>query len=676
MSPEPIPAGTEAILPPEENDVPALPPPTRWLLLAPCLALLLPAGTGLADAPPAKAIQRPMLVEVNLADAQRRLFQARLVIPISPGPVTLLYPKWVPGEHMPSGPLADLAGLVIRAGGTTLRWHRDDVDMFAIQVEVPSGATELEVTLDSLSPPPGTNSGFSAAASATANLALLSWNHLVLYPAGSDPRSLPVAPSLTLPAGWTASTPLVPLAGAGKNPGRISFQPVSLSRLIDSPVLAGSHLHEVPLGVVDGAPHFLVLAAETEAQAELRPEQRAAFEKLVVEAQALFGARHYDSYRFLTSISDSVAHFGLEHHQSSDDRVGGDAFVDAELFTASATLWSHEYVHSWNGKYRRPVGLATSDFQQPMKDGLLWVYEGLTQYLGVVLAARSGLQAQATVLENIATEADDMEQHRGRTWRPLEDTAVAAQVLYPARHDWEAWRRGVDFYFEGTLIWLEVDALLRERSNGARSMNDFCRRFHGGKSGGPEMRPYTLDDVVATLADLVPYDWRGHFEKRLQATAKDAPLQGLEAAGWRLVYGPVRSAFQKAIETRDQQMDLRASIGMVVDLRLSSAGDLVDVVPGSPAFRAGLGPMMRLVAVNGRRFTGSTSSEQMLRRAVARTPAEPLELLVENAETFRTYRLDYQGGARYPKLEPIPGRRDLLSAILAPLGTSPSKKSP
>jgi predicted metalloprotease with PDZ domain len=612
------------------------------------------------------APKKPMLVEVDLTDAPRRLFRTHLVMAAAPGPMTVVYPKWIPGEHMPSGPVVDVAGLVFHAGGVVLPWKRDDVDMYAVRVEIPAGATELEVNFDLLSPPPGMD-GFSAGASATANLALLSWNQLVVYPAGAEPRNLPVVASLKLPAGWTFSTALVPASRPAGDASRTTFSPVSLSRLVDSPVLAGAHVKEVPIGTVDGAPHFLTLAAETEGDTELLPPQKAAFEKLVAEANALFGAHHYDSYRFLTTLSDSVAHFGLEHHQSSDDRLAGRSLVDPELFLAAGTLWSHEYSHSWNGKYRRPAGLATPDYQQPMKDGLLWVYEGLTNYLGTVLGARSGLAPGTTGRDLIALEADDMQQHRGRVWRPLSDTAVEASLLYAARRDWEAWRRGVDFYAEGTLLWLEVDALIRELTKNARSLDDFCKRFHGGKSAGPELKPYTFEDVVTALNDVVAYDWRAHLDKRLFALEHDAPLKGLEMAGWKLAYGPERSALQRAEETRRKHMDLRASIGVVVDPK---DGDLIDVVPGSPAYRAGLGPEMHLVAVNGRRF-----SEAGLRTAVARSTSEKVELLVENAETFRTYQLEYSAGARYPYLERIVGKPDLLSAILAPrTGTSAKKQ--
>jgi predicted metalloprotease with PDZ domain len=634
----------------------------RLLAAFACVALLLPRSAGSQTIAP----QKPMLVEVDLTDAPRRLFHSHLVLPATSGTMTLVFPKWIPGEHMPSGPVVDVAGLFFRAGGVALPWRRDDVDMFAIRVEVPQGATELEVNFDQLSPPPGLD-GFSSGTSATANLVLLSWNQVVFYPAGAEPRNFPVVASVKLPAGWTLSTALKPLARAGGDASRTSFAPCSLSRLVDSPVLAGAHLKEVPLGTVDGAQHFLTLAAETAADIELLPQQKAAFEKLVAEANVLFGAHHYDSYRFLTTLSDSVAHFGLEHHQSSDDRLSGRSMVDPELFLASGTLWSHEYSHSWNGKYRRPAGLSPQYYQLPMKDELLWVYEGLTNYLGTVLGARSGLAPGTTGRDLIAIDADDMQQHRGRVWRPLVDTAIEASLLYSARPDWEAWRRGVDFYAEGTLIWLEVDALIREKSKGTRSLDDFCRHFHGGgKSGPPDLKPYTFEDVVAALNEVVAYDWRAHFEKRLNSLATDAPLQGIEASGWKLAYGREPSAMQLAHDHSRKRMDLRASIGVYVDPK---DGALVDVVPDSAAFKAGLGPAMHIIAVNGRKFTDAG-----LRTAVARSATEKVELIVENADSFRTYQLEYSAGARYPYLERIPGRPDLLTAILAPRTTSPGKK--
>jgi predicted metalloprotease with PDZ domain len=417
----------------------------------------------------------------------------------------------------------------------------------------------------------------------------------------------------------------------------------------------------VPIGPRGDAPHFIELAAESEAALEIPAETRAGYDRLVAEAQALFGARHYRSYRFLYALSDGVAHFGLEHHESSDDRIPERALLDPEVRKAHLTLLSHEFVHSWNGKYRRPADIATPDYQQPMRTSLLWVYEGLTQYLGDLLAARSGLWSGEDYRDKLALIAEWAGDHVGRTWRPLEDTAVSAQLLYSARRDWEAWRRSVDFYDESVLIRLDADTLIREKTAGAKSLEDFLHAFHGGASGAPQVVPYTLDDVVAGMNRVLPYNWAAFFRERVESTSPRLPLAGLERSGWRLTFADAPSPLQKAYEKNDKETDLTASLGIVV----AKGGTIKDVIPGKPAHRAGVGPGMKVLAVNGRRWSEDWPAEN-LRTAVAATKksTRPLELLLENGEFIRAYRLDYHGGEKYPRLERIPGEEDLLSGIL------------
>ena len=604
----------------------------------PLLLLCALAPLAARAAPPAGSAT--MSVDVDLTEATRRLFHAHLKLPAAKAYV---FPKWIPGEHGPTGPIKDLAGLVFTSGGKTLAWRRDDADMFRFIVEGAAG--EVDVKLDLLSAPPS-EAGFSQGASATANLALLSWNQVLLYPEGIAPRDLTVRPSLKLPQGWKSGTALE-RAGDG-------FAPTSLEMLVDSPVLAGAHFREVPIGTAGGAPHFADFAAESEEELQISPQTRASLERLVVEANGLFGAHHYRAYHFLITLSDSVAHFGLEHHQSSDDRMQGRTLVDKDKLVFLGSLLPHEYTHSWNGKYRRPAGLATSDWQQPMKGELLWVYEGLTQYLGHVLTSRAGFWAEPFARDAWASVEDLMASHRGREWRPLEDTTVAAQILYEARPDWDSWRRGVDFYDEGQLLWLEVDSIVREKTAGKRSLDDFCKRFHGGASGAPEVRPYTLDDVVAALNEIAPYDWRAHFAERVQRIAVDPP-PGLARSGWRVVYTDQESDYLAAQEKTSKFVDLRSSIGVAID---ADKNTIVDIVRGSPADKAGAGPAMRVIAVNGRKYSDERLKQAILARG-------PLELLLENAETFRTYALDYRGGLRYPHLQRIEGKPDYLTAILS-----------
>lgn len=596
-------------------------------------------------------------LDLDATDVGRKILHAKLVIPAKPGAMTLYYPKWIPGEHGPTGPITDVAGLRLSAGGKGVPWKRDDADMFTFNCQVPAGATALEVTLDFLLPP-ATAQGFSSAASSTSELATFNWNQVLLYPAGTPVRDIPFRASLTLPAGWKFGTALPVDSSSG---GRIQFKAVSLETLIDSPVIAGAHFREVPIGPKLDAPHFVEMAAEGQEALEIPPATKNAYDRLVTQAWALFGAHHYRSYRFLLALSDGVAHFGLEHHESSDDRMPERGLLDANERPTHATLLPHEFVHSWNGKYRRPADIITQDYQQPMRTSLLWVYEGLTEYLGQLLAERSGLWTQEEYRDSLAMIVQWAGDHVGRTWRPLEDTATSAQLLFPARGDWEAWRRSTDFYDESSLIWLDADTLIREKTGGSKSLEDFVQSFCGGKSGPPTVVPYTFDDVVQGMSRVMPYDWAGFFRERLDSTSPKPPTAGVERSGWRLAYADTPSPLQSAYEKRNKQIDLSASLGMVV----AEDGTIKDVIPGRAAYRGGVGPNMKILAVNGRRWTGD-SPDDMLRAAVAatRNSIKPLELILENGEYIRTCTLDYHSGAKYPRLERIPGTEDLLSVIL------------
>jgi predicted metalloprotease with PDZ domain len=498
------------------------------LLRTLCLAMLL----GHAAPVLAGDAARPIELSVDATEAPRKLLHARLVIPTKPGPLTLYYPKWIQGEHQPNGPINDLSGLKIQASGKAITWKRDDLDLHAFHCTVPEGADAVEVSLDYLGNP--TKEGYSAGASMTARLAVLNWHVVLMYPKGTPVREQRIRASLTLPQGWSAGTALPIETSKGTT---TQFQTVSLERLADSTVLCGQYLKEVPLGPKEGPPHYLVLACDSAAGLELSPALKGHYERLVAEAGALFGARHYRSYRFLVTMSDQIRPTGIEHHECSDNRVPERFLID-DSYRKQWTAWllAHEYTHSWNGKYRRPLGLATADFQKPMKTRLLWVYEGLTEYLGFVLAARSGLYTPELSKENWALVADWARNQTGRAWRPLEDTAAAAPYLYSSRGDWSRARRGVDFYDEGALLWLDADTLIREKTSGKKSLDDFCRAFHGGQSGPPEVKPYTLDDIVQTLNDVVAHDWRGFLNERLTSTSPDPPLDGITRAGWKVVY--------------------------------------------------------------------------------------------------------------------------------------------
>lgn len=599
--------------------------------------------------------QNPARLEIDLREAPKHIFHAKLSLPVHAGPLTLVYPKWIPGEHSPTGPIVDLVGLKITAGEKGIPWRRDDVDMFAFHIDVPSGVDTLDLAYDYLSPAEPT--GSRERPSSTAKLAVLNWYMVTLYPLGPKTDDLTYVATLQLPSGWKYGTAL-PVAKESAN--EIQFAPASLTTLIDSPVIAGAYLRHIDLSPGQTPPHYVHVVADGPAPLEASPAEVQHLRQLVEEAGALFGARHYRRYDFLLTLSDRMPPDGVEHHESSDDRTEESYFIEPQLFETSELL-PHEFAHSWNGKYRRPAGLATPDYQAPMKGDLLWVYEGLTQYYGVMLAARSGMMPLKIFREYLASTAAYLNGRPGRTWRDLQDTAIAAQILYSVPPEGSSWRRGVDYYDESTLIWLEADTIIRKQTNNKKSLDDFCRAFHGGENTPPKVAPYTFEDVVAGMSDVLSYDWRAFFTERLKSHGPGAPLGGLENSGWKLTFSETPNEFEHVNEIANQEVNFQFSLGIFVHAPGGEDGDqILDVIPHSPSADAGLAPGMRLVAVNGRKW-----SPEILRDAIKRAKgtSEPIDLLAQNGDFYQTCRIDYHGGERYPHLEPVSGKVDMLSDI-------------
>lgn len=590
-------------------------------------------------------------LRVDATDAPRNILHSTVIIPVAPGKVTLVYPKWIPGNHRPTGPIQNLTGLHIKAKGQELDWQRDLVDMWAFTVQVPAAVRELEVSFDTT-----TYNGRNSASSS--KLLDLNWNQVVLYPQGAASDAVQVTASIVLPAGWKYGTALTPVSPSGDS---VEFRPVSLTRLVDSPLIAGLWFRQVQLSAPGETPvHVIDLAGESAESVEITDKDLASYKQLVAETGKLFGARHYEKYDFLWTLSDEIAHRGLEHHESSDNGTAEDVFSNPNSHNLFADLLPHEFFHSWNGKYRRPQGLATSNYQEPMKGDLLWVYEGLTDYFGTILAARTGLRSPDQFREHLAYTAAMLDHRAGRTWRPLQDTATSVQILFAGAPQWANWRRGADYYPEGDLIWLEVDAMIRRQTNGQKSLNDFCRIFYGGQSGPPSVVPYKFEDVVAALNQVSAYDWAHLLRERLDSKSAHAPLGGIENGGWKLVYSDQKNSTMEAAEKTGDTLDLSFSLGMIV----SKAGDIRDVIPGSPAYAAGLGPGMKLIAVNGRKW-----SKDVMRSAL-RTGVhsqQPLALLAENAEYYNTYQVDYHGGEQYPHLVRVEAQPDTLGEIIKPM---------
>lgn len=625
---------------------------TRAHLVVVCAAMgfLFCAGLAFAENAPG-----PIHLAVDATSAPQKILHVVEEMPVGPGPLTLLYPSWIPGEHAPDGPITDTAGIEFYANGTRLPWRRDLVDMFAFHLDIPAGTSTLKITLDFLLTAPA--SGFSAGASATAQLDVLSWNQVLFYPKGFASRELIFDPSLKIPADWKYGTALPVESDSG---GEIVFKPVPLNTLVDSPVLSGRYFRAIQLTPGQTPSHEIDMAADSPEALEMPDETQAEYKRLVAETGALFGVRHYRDYHFLLTLSDYVAHFGLEHHESSDDRVDEKTMIDPSLRIENADLLPHEFTHSWNGKFRRPAGLATSDYNTPMKTDLLWVYEGLTQYLSQVLAARSGLWTPDEMRERLATVAATLDHQAGREWRSLQDTADAAQLLYFAAPEWQNWRRSTDFYDEGTLLWLDVDTNIRKITNDKKSLNDFCRLFYGGPGGEPALKTFTFDELVAALNQVAPYDWKKFLRDRLDYVGPHAPLGGIENGGYQLVYNDTPNDMLVISETNERFLDLTDSLGLVLD----EDGTIRDVIHSMLAYNAGIGPEMRVQAVNGRGW-----SLDAMRRAVADSEKNqhPIKMLIANGDFLETYTLDYHGGIRYPHLARQDGVSDYLDEIIQPL---------
>jgi predicted metalloprotease with PDZ domain len=593
-------------------------------------------------------------VRLDARDIQAKRVHIQLTIPAKAGPLTLVYPKWLPGEHGPTGPLESMIGLHIKANGKELTWARDPVDMYALRVNVPAGARQLDIAMETGLAVNG--DGFSAAPTSSAQLAILPWNEFLLFPRGIDAEKVMIDSSVTTPDGWTLVSPL-----DSKAAGNVyRFETASISRLIDSPAQIGRYSKVFDLAGSAPLPdikHKLSVMADSAAALETPADFAKGYDRLVAENGSLFGSRMYRHYTWLLSLSDHVAHFGLEHHESSDNRREEAAFEDEEGRMSVAMLLGHEYVHTWNAKYRRPAGLLSPDYQKPMDGTLLWVYEGMTEFWGDILPTRAGLVTKKFYLESVAMSAALYDKMPGVNWRPLIDTATAAQVLYTAPGAWESARRSTDFYEASVFLWYDVDAELRIKSGGKTSLDDYMKRFYAGNSGAPEVKPYVEADIYATLNVLVPNDWRTFIHRHLDATNNQALLGMFARSGWKLEYSAIKNDYLEYRQKAREYLDRDCSIG----LRLSKDAEILDTNESGAAAKAGIGPGMTLVAVNGKKYTADVLDAAM---SEAKVSHKPIELLVNNADFFTTFKVEYYDGPRFPHIVRVEGTPDLLSPVL------------
>ncbi len=634
--------------------------PLVSLLSALALSLALVPASGAATATPLPPVSGPDVpglttLSVDLRDIQHKVFHVQEALPVRPGPLTLLLPKWIQGTHAPWAGIASVAGLHLSADGVDVPWRRDAIEMFAFHVTVPAGASRLDIRFDYLTPTSGEKNWDGLLASA--HLVDLEWNTVVLYPRGTDYRRMRLAANVQLPPGWHHACAL---DGAQRTGDRLAFAPTTLETLLDSPLYAGAFSQVIDLTPAGSdAPVHLNVFAESAAYLVPADPAIAAYRKLVTEAYRLFGAHHYDHYDFLLSLSDTFGGKGLEHHRSTETGLALAAFTDYEHQWVDRDLLPHEYTHSWNGKYRRPDDTWRADLETPMHNSLLWVYEGQTEYWGKVLAARAGLYTPDQAHESWALLAAELDTLQGRSWRALQDTTVDEILNARGGRDWPSYQRNLDYYTEGALIWLDADTLIRERSDGKRSLDDFAHRFLGGSSGTFVPEIYSFDDVVAALNAVQPNDWAGFLRSRLDRTGSGAPLDGLKRSGWRLAYSAKPNEAMSAKDTNTKQTDLRFSIGVVID-----KDDNLSVVEWeSAAFRAGLAPGNHVVAVNGLKYSADRLKDAIEAAKDKSEQAIVLDVLAD--EHLSQHVLAYHDGPRFPHLERIDGSSNRLDSIFA-----------
>lgn len=627
----------------------------KFTRLASALAVVafgLTSVTALADVPVPQDVpfEGTLQINVDASDLARRIFRVHEVIPASPGPMTLLYPQWLPGHHSPSGPISQLAGLEVTANGNVLPWKRDPLNVFAFHVDVPEGASKVEVSFQFLSP----QSTREGRVVMTPEMLNLQWNANSVYPAGYFSKRIMTQTTVKFPAGWQFGTALEVESREGDT---VRFKPIAYDDLVDSPIYAGKYFKRVDLDPGAKVPVHLNIVADDAKYLEIKPEQLKVHRNLVQQMYKLYGAHHYDHYDFLLSLSKKMSGQGLEHHRSSENGVSPGYFTEWDKNALGRDLLAHEFNHSWNGKYRRGADLTTPNFNVPMQDSLLWVYEGQTQFFGHVIAARSGLWTDEQARDMLAFVAATYDKGRPglASWRNIQDTTNDPIIARRAPLPYRNYQSSEDYYSGGQMIWLDVDGKLRDLSHGKRSIDDFAKAFFGMDSGQWAVNTYTFEDVVKTLNDIQPFDWASYLRTRVDGHGPF--IGGIASHGWKLTYTDKPSAAVKALEARRQSVDLTYSLG----LSLGKDGSIGDVLWDGPAFKGGISPGMTVVAVNGQDYSAEALKEAVT--AAAKDKSLSIELLVKNFDRYKTVRLDYHDGLKYPHLVRDTGKPDTLTEL-------------
>lgn len=617
-------------------------------------------------APVDRAYVAPVQLSVDITNLTDRVIHVRETFPVESGAkeLVLLYPQWIPGAHSPTGPIERLAGIFTSVNGKRVQWTRDPVNVFAFHVPLPGGAKEVELEFDYLSP----NRSAEGRIEMSEAIADVEWDEMLMYPAGHFSRDIPFDVKLKLPEGWKYATALETASAQAQV---VNFRRTTLNTLVDSPLYAGSHFKRIDLSPTATDKVFLNVFADDEKYLEITDDELKQHRQLAIEADRLYGSHHYDHYDFLLLLSDKVGGIGLEHHQSSENGQRAKYFTDWSGGVLDSDLLGHEYTHSWNGKFRRPADLWTPNFNVPMRDDLLWIYEGMTQYWGIVLTARSGMRSAEDTRNVLAHYAAGFENSPGRNWRPLLDTTNQPTISQRRPVTWVSWQLREDYYEEAALIWLDADTKIRELTRGQKSLDDFAKAFFGVYNGSFITFPYTLDDVVQSLNGVAPYDWATFLKERVYEVHASVPEDGFTRGGYKLVYTDNEQPTYDRGLAVDGLADFSSSLGIVVvvpkdgaaDDSAGPAGSLAEVIWDSPAFKAGVTPDMQLISVNSKEFSPDVLHDAIL---AAEQGKQPLKLQFKRGNIYTTISIPYFGGLRVPSLQRVDGTPDRLGEILAP----------
>lgn len=621
-----------------------------------------PMAVPIVDTIPAaedKAYPGVITLAIDASDTTTGAYRVTETIPVAAGisKITLLLPKWLPGNHGPDGTIAELVDVRFFANGQPLVWTRDPVDVFAFHVDVPTGAGEVVAKFIHTSPLRESEGRITM----TREMLNLQWEKMSLYPAGHYVRQIQIKPTVTVPQGWQVFTALDGKAVSGNT---LTWGVTDYETLVDSPIFAGKYAdrHDLGQGV------YFDLMADKPELLRIAPENLKVYRNMVDEALLAFGAKHFDHYDFLLAMTDRMGGIGLEHHRSSENQYDPKTLIDWAAGDWDRNVIPHEFSHSWDGKYRRPAKLWTPDYRQPMQDNLLWVYEGQTQFWGLVLAARSGVQSKDMVLGQFANYAGSFTQYPGREWRSVEDTTHDPILANRKAKPFSSLARNEEYYTEGALVWLEAEAIIREGTAGKKGIDDFAKAFFGVRDGDWGVLPYEFADVVQTLNGVYAYDWASFLKTRLQTPGQPAPLGGIERGGYKLAWKDEPNPYDKARMAAAKSISLNHSLGIAIDKDGKVTGSRWD----SAAFRAGIVTGMQIVAVGGKAY-----DEDTIKAAVtaAKGSGTPIELLVKRDDQFRTIAVPYHDGLRWPWLErAAPGKAPTgLDRLLAPRSPAAAK---